>query len=125
MNKEKINPAKLKAELKQFSGTERHHKTGFRTLSTDGVVYLAEQAGCFWLLDIVDSIQNKITEEFAIVDLKVRENQSANVKIHNGFSPKEEAYRIFHQQNIPFTDFPLKEIQLYVQNKVILLPSEY
>ena len=125
MNKEKFNPEKLKAELKRFSGTGQYHKTAFRTLSTAGVVYLAEQTGCFWLLDIVDSIQNKITEEFAVLDLKVRENKSASVKIHNGFSPKEETYRIFHEQNIPFTDFPLKEIQLYIQNKIVLLPSEY
>ncbi len=125
MCKKEFNSAKLKAELRQFTGTERYHKTNFRTLSTDGVVYLAKEAGCFWLLDIVDSVQNKITGEFAVIDLKVRENQSANVKIHNGFSPKEAAYMVFHERNIPFTDFPLKEIQLYFQNGVILLPSEY
>ena len=125
MSKEKLNPARLIAELKQFTGTERYHKTGFRTLATDGVVYLAEQAGCFWLLDIVDSVQNKIIEEFAVIELKVKENQSAKVKIHNGFSAKELSYCVFHEQNIPFTDFPLKEIQLYFQNGVILLLSEY
>ena len=28
-------------------------------------------------------------------------------------------------QEIPFTDFPLKQVRLYFQNGVVLLPSEY
>lgn len=29
------------------------------------------------------------------------------------------------EQQIPFTDFPLAEIKLYLQEGVLLLPSEY
>jgi hypothetical protein len=41
---EKLTPEELKRNLQMFTGTKAYHRTGFRTRSTDGVVYLAENA---------------------------------------------------------------------------------
>jgi hypothetical protein len=125
---QKLTPEELKRNLNMFTGTEAYHRTGSRTRSTDGVVYLAQKAGCFWLLDIVDSVMHLITEEFAFADLKVTEDERGRrgeVLIHNGHDEESPAYRVFHRQKIDYTDFPLDEIRLYVQNGIILLPSEY
>ena len=33
--------------------------------------------------------------------------------------------KVLRKQEIPYTDFPLKEINLYLTDNVLLLPSEY
>ena len=36
--------------LNQFTGTTQYRRIGPRHLLTDGTHYLAEQAGCYWLM---------------------------------------------------------------------------
>ncbi len=43
------------AELAQFTGTEQYYKHLGGLVYTDGVKYLAEKAGSYWLLDIIAS----------------------------------------------------------------------
>lgn len=125
----KLSAADLKANLKQFIGTTQYYQTGLRSKSTDGVYYLAEEAECHWLLGIADSVMHLITEDLAMLDLKVNEDRSAKVVIHNGMSltDKHEAerYKAFHEQEIPWTDFVLDEVRFYIQGDIFLLPSEY
>ncbi len=47
--------ARLRADLSAFIGTENWHRHALNRhmLLTDGVVYFAETAGCWWFLDIV------------------------------------------------------------------------
>ena len=47
-----INAIQLEQELGNFTGTEYHYRIRPNLLGTDGVKYLAEQAECFWLLDL-------------------------------------------------------------------------
>jgi len=126
---EKLSKTKLLEQLRHFTGTEQYHKTGYRTVATDGVLFLFENAECFWLGTIIDSVFHKFTEDFVVVKLTVNEDRSAKVVIDNGMDQSDEfeakRYRCFHEQEIPFTDFVLDELKLYVQGKVILLPSEY
>jgi len=126
---EKLSKAELLQQLRHFTGTEQYHKTGDRTVATDGVLFLADEGECHWLLSVIDSVFHKFTEDFVVVKLTVNEGRSAKVVIDNGMdlNDKFEAmrYRCFHKQEIPFTDFVLDELKLYVQGKVILLPSEY
>lgn len=114
----------LKQELMQFTGTEYWHKVGLfgGLIATDGVLYLAEQAGAFWLLDIVDSILHKLND-FAVVELEATESNTGKVTIHNGTGGKRQ--KVFHAQALPYTDFPFPKIMLYVQQNVIMLTSEY
>ena len=43
------------AALAQFTGTERYYRIAPKFLITDGVKFLAENAGCYWLLDVAVS----------------------------------------------------------------------
>jgi hypothetical protein len=47
------------AELRQFTGTDHwyKHTLNRKVLFTDGVKYLADQAGAYWLLDEITLIQ--------------------------------------------------------------------
>ncbi len=118
-------PDELHRNLAQFSGTERYHRTHPGLLATDGTKYLAEQAGAYWLLDIIWSVLPKITDEFAVLELSVQDNRRAAVVIHDGREPQTN----YHEQAIPWTDFPLEHVKLYIQQngreRVVMLPSEY
>jgi hypothetical protein len=117
---------KLHRHLVQFSGTERYHRTHPALLATDGAKYLADEAGAYWLLDIVWSVLPRITDEFAVLELQLEEGSCcAVVVIDDGREPKTT----YHRQEIPYTDFPLQKIKLYIQQygreRVVMLPSEY
>ena len=119
-------PAELLGHLAQFSGTERYHRTHPGLLATDGAKYLADAAGAYWLLDIVWSVLPKINDDFAVLELAREEGSNrAEVLIHDGREPRT----VYHCQAIPYTDFPLQGIKLYVQEnglkRVVMLPSEY
>lgn len=110
--------------LNNATGTESYHKyspiPGFPVI-TDGVLMLAETAGCYWLLDVIGSYQNnqKLDKSFQVWKLIVdTENESAVVQGHNNTT-------LIVKQKIPYTDFPLEELKLYLIDGVILLPSEY
>jgi len=53
--------AALRESLPHFSWTEGYHRmTIGPVVATDGVKYLCETAGAFWLMDIIGSYQPKI-----------------------------------------------------------------
>ncbi|GAH14183.1 unnamed protein product, partial [marine sediment metagenome] len=57
---EDIKAKKLLAELGMFIGTEKWYKHPMSKLTyTDGIRYLAKEAGAYWLIDIVSSYTNK------------------------------------------------------------------
>lgn len=110
--------------LKHATGTERCHKysliPGFSAI-TDGVLILAEAAECFWLLDVIGSHQSnrKLDKSFQVWKLIVdTRNASAVVQ---GFNDME----LIVTQEIPYTNFPLEELKLYLMDGVILLPAEH
>ena len=120
-----LTPGELCRNLAQFSGTERYYRTHPGLLATDGAKYLADQAEAYWLLDIIWSVLPKITDEFAVLELSVQDNRRAAVVIHDGREPQTS----YHEQDIPWTDFPLEQMKLYIQQngheRVVMLPSEY
>ena len=87
---------------------------------TDGVLTLAKAAECFWFLDIICSYQGdkKFTTRLQVWELKVQSDASATVYGYNDES-------LVIKQEIPYTDFPLDELKLYLIDGVILLPVEY
>lgn len=109
--------------MKYAIGTEYYHKfspiAGF-PVATDGIIALAEAAECFWLLDAIGSYQinKKLNPKFQIWKLEV--NQENSSAVLRGYNDKD----LIIEQKIPYTDFPLDEINIYVINDVILLPSE-
>ena len=132
----KPTPAEPEAGLAQFYGTTHYYSYmgvpgHARTplVLTDGTQFLGEKAGCYWLYDIVFSVLPKLRGEgFAQVKLSV------NLAKHKGVVVIDDGNdRKLYRQVIPYTDFPLAEITLFLENgevggkpsKVLLLPSEH
>lgn len=131
---EKMSPQELESNLAHFSGTEEYHRTSLFSKSivhTDGVQYLAEKAGAFWLLDAIVSHMPKRKlrrEPFQVWTLKkAKLAESWTLKATDG--DKGAGPVTLVTQRIPYSDFPLEEIKLYVEwggsnYWVIMLPSE-
>jgi len=105
-------------------GTEAYHKFSSHKhypIATDGVIAVAETAGCYWLLDIIGSYQtNKLLDpQFQVWKLAV--NHENNTAVVSGYNDTE----LIVTRNIPFTDFPLDEFKLFLMNGILLLPSEH
>lgn len=110
-------------ELKQFTGTEQWYRNPLfpKYLYTDGVKYLAGQAGAYWLIDYIFSNQSlRVIQEqdFQVWKLIVDDGR-AIIKVEDG---NENLIKEF---KISYTDFPLKEFSLWFMDSVLLLPSEY
>ncbi len=117
-----MTPAEIEVNLAQFYGTEHwyRHPHFRRYLFTDGMRYVAESCGAFWLLDAIFACQHEPKvkrEEFQEWVLKVADRRAVlTCDDGNG--------RIVYTQDIEYTDFPLSEITLYFENSVLCLPSE-
>jgi hypothetical protein len=114
----------LERNLKHFIGTERYHRFHSRTVLTDGALYLAEQARCFWLMDVFASHLTEIATDHGVACLKLkRKGEGAQVVIDDGDE------NVLAKQKIAYTDFPLDEITLFAcwsgEYWVIMLTSEY
>ena len=117
--------SKLTAQdLAHFTGTTRYYRIGTQHLLTDGTHYLAEQAGCYWIMDAVASHVTEIGTHdwFIVVRIEVEDHEA--ILLYEDGNGRELA-----RQAIPYTDFPLRYLTLYAvwdtEHWVIMLPSEY
>ncbi len=115
------------SDLNQFIGSAMfyRHWTG-RLVYTEGVKYLAEKGDAYWLIDAIIShqpdkrIKSSELATFQLWELVVHKDKSATLTVRAD-SDRPAAIT----QEIPFTDFPLESIKLYVCTGTLLLPSEY
>ena len=109
---------KLKeSDLEQFTGTEQYYKHWLGINYTDGVKYLAERAGAYWLIDLIASYRRK--EPFQIWRLEKKDK---------GWLATMQEYSdqpVLVRQEIEYSDFPLDKIELWLIDGVLLLKSEY
>jgi hypothetical protein len=128
-------------DLSGFTGTTRYYKYNFGIVLTDGVKYLCEEAGCYWLIDIIGSVNMHPQEAivgytkqhweeylrcFQVWELSVNLEESSAVATMNegndGIDP-------WYTQKIEYTDFPMSHFKLYAcyedGRTIVLLPSEY
>ena len=114
------------ADLTQFHGTETWYRHALlrNVTYTEGVQYLAKEAGAYWLIDEI-AINNKFNsrlreEEFQVWKLRCDGSGSgADLTVEDGNG------NCVFSKRIDFTDFPLPEIDLWFTGNVIMLPSEY
>ena len=111
-------------DLAHFTGSAHwfRHPLNRSITYTDGARHVAEAGGAFWLLDVIVVHQldpGLRRRRFQVWTLKVAADRSARLVCEDGDG------NVVATQDIPFTDFPLEEITLFLQNGVILLPSEY
>ena len=131
-----LTAEQLKTELNQFNGTENYYKHSLGFSYTDGINFLAENAECYWLLDAIGSYQHKLRlnpmlRDFQLWLLVVCDS-------HEFIKPETESMAVLTcwedtpvlgvkpavSQEFLFTDFPMSEIKIYLENKVLLLPDE-
>ncbi|MFA7253935.1 MAG: DUF6876 family protein [Patescibacteria group bacterium] len=119
-----MNAHELKAALRQFTGTEEwyYHPLFKKYRYTEGVRFIAGEAGAYWLLEKI--LSNQILPElkgegFQLWKLKVEDNKTALLTCDNGNGD------IVYQETIDYTDFSLDKISFYFTDSVLLLPSEY
>lgn len=111
----------LDDDLRQFTGTERYYQnfTGLRY--TDGIHYLAEKAGAYWLIDLVGSYQPRLRHvPFQVWQLTVHDDQSALVTMREDDGEPTKV-----RQEIAYTDFPLRTFSWYCIDNIMLLKNEY
>ncbi len=120
-----IQTADLLDQLAQFTGTERYFQIYPKAVLTDGTYYLANRAGCYWLMDLYASHLAMIdpdVDSFTCLKLNKRGN-SADIVIEDG-NTQELA-----KQHIEYTDFPLDTFMCYGiwsgEFWVLMLTSEY
>jgi len=113
------------AELAGFTGTEHRfrHAINREVLLTDGVKYVADRAGAYWLLDEIALIQScdkhVAAQEFQVWRLNVNADMSAALVCEDGND------NVVFRKQIPYTDFPGEGITFWFTGNTILLPSEY
>ena len=110
--------------LNQFTGTEQYYRHISGLHYTDGVAYLAREAGAFWLIDEVmfGMLDKKMAKyrDFAVWILRVNlETKEADLIVEDGND------NVISKRKIGFTTFPLAEISLWFENGVLILPSEH
>jgi hypothetical protein len=112
------------ADLAQFTGTEHWYRHGLirNVLYTDGVKYVADAGGAYWLIDEIAFAQRfdkaVAAQPFQLWKLTVKDSTGVlSCEDGNGHSVL--------CKRIDYTDFPLPEISFYFTDNVILLPGEY
>jgi hypothetical protein len=111
--------------LAKFTCSEQlyRHAINRKVVFTDGVKYVADQAGAYWLLDEIALVQSGdrrvIGESFQVWQLTVNGDETATLTCEDGNK------NVLYAKRIEFTDFPQAGITLWYTNNTILLPSEY
>jgi hypothetical protein len=109
-------------DLEQFTGSETCYRHWLNIHYTEGVKYLADNAKAHWLIDAIASYQTKkiVGVPFQIWELTINEDKTAVLTM------KEDSdCPILVKQHIPYTDYPLPKIKLWLVDRVLMLPSEY
>lgn len=131
-----MSASELQSHLANFYGTDGYHRlVPFcpSLVFTDGCLALAEKGGAFWLMDAIASHQPKAMRDHMLRDiqfwkLKVNADKSAILTC------SRDEGDVAITQRIPYTDFPLDEVKVWVElggespegrrMMVAMLPSE-
>lgn len=115
--------ALTESDLAQFYGTQNYyrHSLNHNFLYTDGVQYVAENGGAYWLLDEI-AIANMHFKKLQVEEFQswtlTREGTKAVLTCTDGND------RMLYVKMISFTDFPLEKIEFFFENNVLCLPRE-
>jgi len=114
----------LRKELRQFIGTLAYHPhPSGHLVYTDGVAFLAERARLAWLIHLI-----AFWQPHALKDAWLREIQFWELRIEDSkgtLTCLRDADDIAFRQRLPKCDSALDYVRVYVQNGVLMLPSEH
>jgi len=122
--------------LRKFTGdTERYrHPLNRMVIYTPGVQFLAEQAGAYWLIDVIASyLTPKVLGRHAKEDSRILDLHFWRLDVLDGkglvTAFVDKGYRPFITQEIQFTDFPLETVDIWAgydgDHWTLYLPSEH
>jgi hypothetical protein len=110
------------SDLAHFTGTETWHRHMTGATFTDGVKYVADKGGAYWLIDEIlfaQKFEKSVkAQPFQVWKLAVKDN-SATLTCEDG------NYNVVYEKPIAYTDFPMAEVKFYFTDNVLMLPSEY
>jgi len=108
------------SDINHFTGTENLYKHWLGIIYTDGVKYVAEEAGAYWLIDAIASYYSSTKQhEFQVWTLTKKQNGEWNLRATDGND------NIIVNQEIEFSDFPIDKIVFYLCDNTLMLTSEY
>jgi len=123
-----MDAIQIERDLKHFKGTSIYYKHLYPGKSpiiiTEGCNYVREQCQAYWLFDAILSYQ----EDHRLMGIPFQvwtlEQQQSDLTWL--LTCKEDKGRPpLITQKIPYSDFPLQGITIWVIDKVALLPTEY
>lgn len=120
-----ITMKELENELTYCTGTTTYHYLNFlKNLKfTDGWALLAEKAECYWLSDIVASVQHikkiKDNNDFLLWEIEVKDRKAVVTLKTDTDKPN------LYIQKIGYTTFPEGKFGWYQCGDVVMLKSEY
>jgi hypothetical protein len=111
--------------LSQFQGSEvfLRHLTG--AVYTEGVRFVAQTCGAFWLIDEVlfGQMDRRIRR-----NPKLREIQFWTLRVKDGSAVltcrEDDGIPPAYTKQIPYTDFPEGDFDLWFENRTLHLPQE-
>jgi len=111
------------SDLLRFTGASVwfRHPAAKGVLYTEGVKYLAEMGGAWWLVDSIAFAQGErdLPAEFQVWTLRSVADGGAVLCC------RDVSGRLLRRTEIPQADFPLDEIRLFCVGGVLMLESEY
>jgi hypothetical protein len=117
-------PKLTETDLQGVTGGGDRYRHRLGGCYTEGVQLVAERGAAYWLIDAVFSHQgNPLArrEPFQVWVLSRTTGNEFMLDMNDGNNEKNVLIR----QVIPFSDFPIDRIELYLVDGVLLLPSEY
>lgn len=114
------------SDLDQFYGSDTFYRhPAFKQFCfTEGVQYLANSGGAYWLIEkifacqsCVSTLSNQYFTTWTLTKNKTGKGARLVCTDGNDFE--------LYGENILFTDFPLQSVTLWLTNNTLLLPSEY
>jgi len=124
--------SKKMPDLSGYTGTTAYHKLSFfsKLKFTDGMAYLLNQVGAYWLGDIVASVQHKakVQENSGFLVWRIVVKDGKAVVDAHWDSEEDGSYsqdKLVYSQKINYTDFPDGTFEFYQQGDVVLLKGEH
>lgn len=118
--------------LPRFTGTDKYYRHPSGMLYTQGVHWLAENAECYWLLDLIGFYQrHEKTAGVWLQDWAFEKTGGPDMPEGRPLPTGKWALtlkddgKVLLAHGIGSTDFPLGYVRLWLIEGVLMLPSEY
>lgn len=115
---------KFRDRLQSFVGTSGYRRRG-RLFYTDGLKYLSDEAEAHWFLTVLKSYVPHILDQMRKTELGPHtasltvDEMGGTVRLYDDWLPSPDVsfggspdMSPYHEQYIPYTDFPLSDIKI-------------